>query len=121
MSKPINREPYYDDYDKGKNYTTILAVPGKVEQAREFTQAQTALYDYIGRLGNSILENGSIVEGCIATVNANKVSITEGKVFVDGLVRILKPQVIDILGVGSEAIGVKLETTIVTEDRKSVV
>ena len=33
-TKYHSESPYYDDYSPSKGYTQILAVPGRVEQAR---------------------------------------------------------------------------------------
>jgi len=115
MPNPIITAPYYDDYDPSKGYTTILAVPGSAEQAREFTQIQTTLYDHIGRLGDTILKNGSVVDGCVLTVSGNDAVISSGRIYMDGLVRLVDGVTLTIDGVGSEVIGVKLITTIVTE------
>ncbi len=42
----INKSPHYDDYDPSKKYTQLLAVPGRAEQAREFTQVQSLYLDF---------------------------------------------------------------------------
>ena len=36
MAEIHSEAPYYDDYQKSKNYVQLLAVPGNGEQAREF-------------------------------------------------------------------------------------
>ena len=112
----FSREPYYDDYDPKKNYTKILAVPGRVEQAREFTQAQTITQDMIARLGNSIYKNGTIIEGCNLHVNEdNEAIISSGKIFLDGLIRDVDGATVKITGVGNESIGARIKETVITE------
>lgn len=115
MPKVYQEAPYYDDYDASKDYTKLLALPGRTEQAREFTQIQTILYDYLGRLGDTILKEGSIVEGCTLTIKNNVATISDGKVYLSGLVRRVEGTSINITGVGNEVIGVVLEETVVTE------
>ena len=61
--KYFNDEPYYDDFDKTKNYVRILFRPGHAVQARELTQMQTALQAQIARHGRHIFEEGSPVLG----------------------------------------------------------
>ena len=47
MTINLNQPPYFDDFDSTKNYTKIVCVPGRVEQAREMTQIQTMQQDQI--------------------------------------------------------------------------
>ena len=69
MAVNLSNSPYYDDYDSSKNYTGVLTIPGRVAQAREINQIQTTLKDHIGRLGDAIFSNGSIISGCLPTSN----------------------------------------------------
>jgi hypothetical protein len=111
----MNTSPYYDDYDPSKGYTQLLVVPGRTAQAREVTQLQTMLLDFLKRFGDSMLRDGSIVEGCSVTVQGNTVSLSAGRVYLYGLVRKVSAASVTLTGVGREVVGVKLETTIVTE------
>lgn len=111
----IKGNPYYDDYDSSKNFTQILAVPGNVEQAREFTQVGSIYKDFIGRLGDSIYSNGTIIDGCNISINNNKATISSGRIYLDGLIRLVNGAVLDIKGTGYEVIGAKIQSTIVTE------
>ena len=112
----LNRSPYYDDYDSSKNYTEILAVPGRVAQAREFTQMQTMLKDQIARLGNAVFANGTIVSGCSLSIDGQVVTIGEGKIYLDGAVRNVEETTVEINGEGIEYIGAKITAMIITED-----
>lgn len=56
-------DPYYDDFDKTKNYLKILFKPGFAVQARELTQLQTALQTQIERFGDHVFKNGTPVLG----------------------------------------------------------
>ena len=59
----FNLNPYYDDFDENKKYLRLLFKPGYAVQARELTQLQSLLQNQIGRFGNHVFENGSVVSG----------------------------------------------------------
>lgn len=115
----LRQAPYYDDYDSSKNYTEILAVPGRVAQAREITQAQTLLKDHLGRLGDAVFVNGTVISGCSLHINNNTATVGAGKIYLDGLIRNVDETTLEISGNGIEYIGAKVNTTIVTEEQDS--
>ena len=120
MAIDLNQAPYFDDYDPSKNYTKIVGMPGRVSQVREFTQSQDIQEDFLKRLGNSVLKDGSVIEGCSLTVSTDDgktVTITEGSVFVEGLVRNVPSQTLEIKGEGTEYIGIFLDRQIITEQQ----
>ena len=108
----LANNPYLDDYDPNKDYTQIVAVPGRVAQAREFTQAQTIQKDFLGRLGNAVFKPGAIISGASINITGTKVTVSEGLVFLDGLVRKFKGGSVVITGQGNEVIGVKVISSI---------
>ena len=110
-----NESPYYDDYNPSKGYTQILAVPGRVEQAREFTQVGTMALDFIGRLGDSMYKDGAILDGCTLSIKGKKATITSGRIYLNGLVRLVPETTLNISGAGNEVIGAEIISTIVTE------
>lgn len=57
----FNVTPYYDDFDKTKNYHRILFRPGYAVQARELTQIQSMLQNQINNFGKHVFREGSIV------------------------------------------------------------
>ena len=57
----LNVAPYYDDFDKSKNYNRVLFRPGFAVQARELTQLQSALQNQIEAHGNHIFKEGAMV------------------------------------------------------------
>ena len=119
FNNPLTGAPYYDDYDPSKGYVSVAAIPGRVEQAREFIQAQTIMRDYLGRLGDALLTNGSIVSGCSLVVNRNTLTLTPGSIYLDGLIRQVDAQVLTITGAGYERVCAKIVQTIVTENEDS--
>lgn len=64
MALNLNVSPYYDDFDDTKNFNRVLFRPGYAVQARELTQLQTLLQSQIGKFGDHIFKNGSVVKGC---------------------------------------------------------
>jgi len=63
LNTNFNVNPYYDDFDEGKKFLRLLFKPGYAVQARELTQLQTLLQNQIGRFGDNIFKNGSLVTG----------------------------------------------------------
>lgn len=111
----VNEGPYYDDYAEQKHYLQILAKPGFPEQAREFTQAQTTLYDHIGRIGSRLMAPGDIVEGMSVVIDdKGEVTVADGKVFLDGLVMSFEAQKITIPTTGKVTLGVEPYYSIIT-------
>ncbi|UXR28872.1 hypothetical protein [Bacillus phage Nachito] len=109
--------PYYDDFDPMKQYTQILAVPGRVEQAREFTQMQTMMYHYLKKLSDTLFKDGSITSGMSFSITKdNKLIVEDGRVYIDGKIHEFKRQEIQLKGTGREIIGVELNMYIVTEE-----
>lgn len=107
--------PYYDDYNPDKEYTQLLALPGRAEQAREFTQIQSIQRDFLGRLGDSLYKEGTIIDGCTLIITDKTAIISSGRIYLNGLIRIVDGATLNIDGVGSESIGVKIITSIITE------
>lgn len=112
----LNQPPYYDDYEWSKQYIQYLAIPGRVAQSREFTGMQSAMRNIIKSIGDSILKNGDIIEGCQIIKNSgNRITVTAGKVYVEGIVMDVAESVVTISGTGTETIGVKLNEQIIDE------
>jgi len=57
----LNISPYYDDYDKNKNFHKVLFKPGYPVQARELTTLQSILQNQVESFGNNIFKEGSMV------------------------------------------------------------
>lgn len=92
-----------------------LALPGRVEQAREFTQIQSVMLHAIKGIGDSIMKDGNVREGCEISMDGNNVIVHKGKVYLNGQVRLVDETEITLKGKGEEVIGVKLLQKIVTE------
>jgi hypothetical protein len=71
MTINFNVDPYYDDFDAGKNYHRILFKPGYAVQARELTQSQTILQNQITSFADAIFAQNTPISGGKVTVNQN--------------------------------------------------
>lgn len=111
--------PYYDTTEEeyAKNYYRLLAVPGRVAQAREITVLQGLLHQALKALGDSFMSNGDVVEGCQVIVSQDKTTVTvsSGKIYMEGLVMDFPESTLTINGSGTEVIGVKIMEYIVTD------
>jgi len=111
--------PYYDDYNKSKSFVRILANPGKVAQAREFTQVQSMFLDFLSRLGNVVLKSGSIVDGCELTIVGYTATISAGDIYFNGIVYSVPETVLTLTNVGKEQICARIDESIVTNIQDS--
>lgn len=57
----LNISPYYDDFDKTKNFYRVLFRPGYPIQAREITTMQTILQNQIESVGTHLFKEGAMV------------------------------------------------------------
>ncbi len=57
----LNVSPYFDDFEKNKNYNRVLFKPGTPIQARELTTLQTILQNQIESFGQHFFKEGSMV------------------------------------------------------------
>lgn len=57
----LNISPYYDDFDKNKNFYKVLFRPGYPVQSRELTTMQTILQNQIESVGTHLFKEGAMV------------------------------------------------------------
>ena len=67
----LNIGPYYDDFDKEKNYYKVLFKPGFPIQARELTTLQSTLQNQIESFGTHFFKEGSMVIPGSVTYDSN--------------------------------------------------
>ena len=53
--------PYFDDFDRSKNYQKVLFKPGYSVQTRELNTVQSILQNQIDRFGSHVFKDGSVV------------------------------------------------------------
>ena len=61
QSTNLNKTPYYDDFDRGKNFYKVLFKPGVTVQTRELTTLQSILQNQIERFGSKFFNSGGVV------------------------------------------------------------
>ena len=57
----LNVNPYFDDFDKNKNFYKVLFKPGSPVQARELTGLQSILQNQIEQFGTHFFKEGAKV------------------------------------------------------------
>jgi len=57
----LNVTPYYDDFDKTKNFYRVLYRPGYPIQARELTTSQSILQHQVESVGSHLFKDGAMV------------------------------------------------------------
>ena len=116
MSDINSISQYYNLYDSSKGYTELLFRAGKVLQSKEVNELQSTIKNQIKNVGDTILTDGDIVEGCQLVIDDKKATLTKGKIYLDGNVRDVSDTELTITGEGTEIIGVILKKEVVTPD-----
>lgn len=116
MSEISTINQYYNLYDSTKGYTELLFRAGKVLQSKELNEMQSMLKNQIKNVGDTILTNGDIIEGCQLVIEGTTVTITKGKIYLNGDVRSIEDTKLTIEGTGTEIIGVLLKSEVITPD-----
>lgn len=57
----LNVSPYYDDFDKNKNFYRVLFRPGFPIQARELTTMQSIMQNQVEGVGSHLFKDGAMV------------------------------------------------------------
>ena len=57
----LNVSPYFDDFDKDKNFYRVLFKPGSPVQARELSTLQSILQNQVEQFGTHFFKEGSKV------------------------------------------------------------
>ena len=99
----LNVSPYYDDFDKDKNFYKVLFRPGYSIQTRELTTLQSILQNQIESVGRNLFKQGDmIVPGEVSlntTLNFVKLSsVSEVAVNVNGDIVFQKYDIKNLIG-----------------------
>lgn len=119
MSDINNIAGYYNLYDNTKNYTELLFRAGKVLQSKEVNEIQSILKNQIKNIGDTVLTNGDVIEGCQLLVGENSVTVTKGKIYLNGAVKSVEDTTVSITGLGTEVIGAFLKVEVITPEEDS--
>jgi hypothetical protein len=60
-----NQQPYFDDFDKSKNFTQVLFKPAKSVQVRELNALQSIQHNQVEQFANHIFKHGAKVDGAV--------------------------------------------------------
>lgn len=93
----FNVQPYYDDFDKTKNFHKVLFRPGYPVQARELNQIQSILQNQVARFGEHFFKDGDKVYG--GDLSIDKVQYVKLKTDVD---KLLDPSMVGQTLVGNK-------------------
>lgn len=114
--------PYYDRFDESKQFSQVLYRNGVVLQGAELNEMQSILKKRIKDVGDTLLANGDIIEGCQIIIHDSEasdimtsVTITAGKLYLNGEVFQVDEKELEVSKTGVVKIGVKLIQTIITE------
>lgn len=121
MSEVSTITGYYNLYDSTKGYTELLFRAGKVLQSKEVNEIQSMLKNQIKNVGDTILTNGDIIEGCqlVIDLEGKTATLTKGRIYLDGNVHAVEDTQVSITGEGTEIIGAILKKEVITPDDDS--
>lgn len=115
MPKIYNESPFYERDNIIKNYYKLLAMPGRYAQSSEFIEIQSLLLGCIKSIGDSLFKDGNVQSGCEVVIDGKDVTITPGRIYMDGVVRETSEQTLTIKGEGVESITAKIVESVITE------
>lgn len=85
MAINFNTGPYYDDFDKDKNFYKVLYKPGYAVQARELNQMQSIQQHQLAGISNHVFKKNSMVipGGIVLNNNADIVFVSSSSTITD--------------------------------------
>lgn len=110
----ISQAPYYDT-NLDNNYTQLLFRPGMHLQNRELNELQSTSKRIVKNIADCFLKDGDIRSGAQILIEdiegtiEKKITVTDGKIYLNGIVRDFYKQTVTIKGKGLESIGIRLE------------
>lgn len=110
----ITQAPYFDRL-LDENYTQVLFRPGTHLQNRELNELQSNAKGIIKNIADCFLKDGDIKSGAQILIEdipgsiEKNVTVTDGKIYLNGIVRKFEKQTVRIKGKGLEPIGVRLK------------
>lgn len=113
MRLDLSKAPYYQK-EKNADNTQLLFKPGTYVQNQELNELQAINKRIIKDIADSVLQDGDILTGCQLIITDNLVTLTSGKIYIEGIVRTVKEQSKTITRRGSEVVGVKLDKRVTT-------
>lgn len=119
MARIDQKEAPYYGFIHDEDYSQLLYKPGMHIQAGELNEQQLISSKHLRDIADTVLTDGDIIEGSQIIINLNKktVTVTPGKIYLEGKIRHFKEQSIAIKGIGIELIGVKIFESIIDSNK----
>ena len=113
----MSLQGYYNRFSSSDQYDELLFRASKGLQSAELNESQSILSDRITKIANSLFQDGAIISGGSAQVDANTgdTVLQAGELYVLGAVRSVDAATFTIPTNGNLQLGVRLTTTTVTE------
>lgn len=118
-----NQDPKYPDrYKRDKGWVKVLPVPNRALQTAEIVEMQSLTQDNIKQGFNTLFKNGTPISGLrIGVISRTSsellVSISSGKLYVEGFIVDVDSTSLSIATSGTYSIGVLITESIVTEEQ----
>lgn len=110
----LSQAPYYDT-NPDNNYTQLLFRPGFHLQSRELNELQSSQKRIVKNIADCFLKDGDIKSGSQILIEdvegsiEKNITVTDGKIYLNGVVRDFYKQTVKVTGKGLETIGLRLE------------
>ena len=110
----ISQAPYYDT-NLDNNYTQLLFRPGFHLQSRELNELQSSQKRIVKNIADCFLKDGDIKSGAQILIEdiegsiEKNITVTDGKIYLNGVVRDFYKQTVKLKGKGLESVGLRLE------------
>lgn len=113
----IKLDQYYNRFNADKNFVRHLFRADRTLQSAELNEVQNAMLYHMKGIGDALLSNGDILRDCRVVVNeyTGETTCESGAIYIEGMVRGIRPATLVIPTAGTVAIGVYLHTMVVTE------
>lgn len=113
----MSLQGYYNRFSSSDQYDELLFRASKGLQSAELNESQSILSDRITKIANSLFQDGAIISGGSAQVDANSgdTVLQAGELYVLGAVRSVEAASFTVPTNGNLQLGVRLTTTTVTE------
>ena len=113
----MSLQGYYNRFDSTDNFDSLDFRASKGLQSAELNEIQSILSDRLTKIAGAIFQDGSIVRGGAAIIDAQTgdVTMNSGAVYVVGAVREVAQSQFQIPTTGGLQIGIRVVTSTVTE------
>jgi len=120
MSLTNTPSEYIDRFDPNSNWIKVLFKDSRFLQSGELIELQSIIQNQLKRGFDSIYKNGSIIKGLIISIESETdseylLSISEGEIYINGLIIKIDADSISVPKVGLYNIGILFESNVINE------